>query len=80
MECWHVDLIGPLSSIEEGKRLHLPSIDGKVYILLIVDEFSRYVMVQAIQRKSDATQALIDAIKRKQTSTGQVLKRMHSDG
>ncbi|MGZ8925639.1 MAG: hypothetical protein ACXW2E_07130, partial [Nitrososphaeraceae archaeon] len=37
MDCWHVDLIGPLSEVnKDGKRIHLPSLQGKIYILVIV--------------------------------------------
>ncbi|MGZ8925638.1 MAG: integrase catalytic domain-containing protein, partial [Nitrososphaeraceae archaeon] len=81
MDCWHVDLIGPLSEVnKDGKRIHLPSLQGKIYILVIVDEYSRYVMVEPIQQKSDATESIISYIKQQQNATRLVLKRLHSDG
>jgi Reverse transcriptase (RNA-dependent DNA polymerase)/Integrase core domain/Chromo (CHRromatin Organisation MOdifier) domain/gag-polypeptide of LTR copia-type len=80
MDCWHVDLIGPFSMFDESRRLFLPSLDGKIYGLVIVDEYSRYVMTYPLQKKSEATQALIKLIKLRQTSTGIILKRIHSDG
>ncbi|MGZ8925640.1 MAG: reverse transcriptase domain-containing protein, partial [Nitrososphaeraceae archaeon] len=81
MDCWHVDLIGPLSEVnKDGKRIHLPSLQGKIYILVIVDEYSRFVMVEPIQQKSDATESIINLIKQQQNATRLVLKRLHSDG
>jgi hypothetical protein len=80
MDCWHIDLIGPLSEIQEGKRYNLPSLEGKIYILMIVDEYSRTAITCPIQQKSHAPQALIDRIKQFQVSTRLILKRVHSDG
>jgi hypothetical protein len=80
MDCWHVDLAGPFAKMEKNTRLRLPSIEGKTYILVIVDEFSRYVMAVPITKKSDGTAELIAMIKRRQVSSGKTLKRLHSDG
>jgi Reverse transcriptase (RNA-dependent DNA polymerase)/Integrase core domain/GAG-pre-integrase domain/gag-polypeptide of LTR copia-type/Chromo (CHRromatin Organisation MOdifier) domain len=81
MDCWHIDLIGPFSSIENNnRRIKLSSFDGKIYGLVIVDEYSRYVIYKSIQRKSNATEELTKLIKQYQVSTGLTLKRIHSDG
>jgi hypothetical protein len=80
MDCWHVDLVGPFSTVENGRRIRTASLDGNCYALVIVDEYSRFVMVNPIKRKSDATSALISTIKLFQTTTSRMLKRLHSDG
>jgi hypothetical protein len=79
-DCWHVDLIGPFSSMEDNRRIRLASLDGHSYALVIVDEYSRFTMVQPLQRKSDAADALISTIKLLQVTTSRTLKRLHSDG
>jgi hypothetical protein len=80
MDCWHIDLIGPMSEVINGERIHLPSVSGNVYMLVIVDEYSRYVMVKCINQKSDATQEIINIIKQQQVATRLTLKRIHTDG
>ncbi|MGZ8855511.1 MAG: hypothetical protein ACXW07_06215, partial [Nitrososphaeraceae archaeon] len=40
------DLIGPLSSTEEGDKLALPSINGEYYILIVVDQFSNILWLE----------------------------------
>ena len=80
MDCWHVDLIGPFSSVEDDRKIRIASLDGHCYVLTIVDEFSRFAMVTPLQRKSGATDALMSSIKLFRTLTGKPLKRLHTDG
>lgn len=80
MDCWNADLIGPFSTVEEHERLHLTSYSGYNYALVVVDEWSRYVMVRLLKKKSEATQALIDLIRQKRVLTGKPLKRVNTDG
>ena len=54
LELLHIDLCGP-SAIE--------SIGGNKYILVIIDEFSRFTWVYFLKQKSDATSKLKDFIK-----------------
>lgn len=80
MDCWWVDLIGPFSGIEKGRRIKGPSFTGHNYVLVVVDEYSRFVMVQPLQRKAHAADELILLIQLMYTKTGKPLKRFHSDG
>ena len=80
MDCWHVDLSGPYSMVEQGKRFRLPSLGGHSYNLTVVDEKSRNVMVTNLKTKSEAAAAIITLIKQKQTTLGKKLKRLHGDG
>jgi cell fate (sporulation/competence/biofilm development) regulator YlbF (YheA/YmcA/DUF963 family) len=80
MDCWHVDLIGPFSSVEDDRKVRIASLDGHCYVLTIVDEFSRFAMVTPLQRKSGANDALMSTIKLFRTLTGKPLKRLHTDG
>jgi len=62
MDCFHVDLMGPYSSIEEGRRIRISSFDANSYLLVMVDEYSRFVMVTPLQRKSKATESIIATV------------------
>lgn len=82
MDCWHVDLMGPFSTVspEDGRRWRLPSITGDSYILIATDEHSRYVMGKPLTSKSKAPDSLIELVTRMETQTGVLLKRIHGDG
>ena len=80
MDCWNADLIGPFSTVVNNERIHLPSYNGYNYALVVVDEWSRYVMVIPLKKKSDATQEVIDLITLKENSSNKKLKRFHCDG
>ena len=80
MDCWNADLIGPFSTEVNGQRVSLRSYNGYNYALVIVDEWSRYVMVILLKKKSEASQAVIDAITLKTNLIGKRLKRFHGDG
>lgn len=54
LELIHIHLYGP-SSIE--------SINGNKYILVIVDDFSRFTWVYFLRHKSDTTQKMNDFVK-----------------
>ena len=54
LELLHIDLCGP-SSIE--------SMGGKKYILVIVDDFSRFTWVCFLRRKSETIREMINFIK-----------------
>ena len=80
MGCWHADLMGPISSIQEGRRIHNRTLNKESYLLVIVDEFSRYYMVIPLQHKSDAEQAIIEQINLMENVTSQKLQSIHTDG
>jgi hypothetical protein len=70
MDLWFTDLVGPIKE----------SYSGYKYIQMIIDYKSRRLFVILLYNKHDGTQALINTIKKFQTQTGKVLKRLHSDG
>jgi hypothetical protein len=83
MDKWCVDLIGPISEPDphdKDKRIQISSIDGHLYALVMVDEFSRCTMVAPIHHKSDAVDVIINLVKLWQNCTGRKLIRLHSDG
>lgn len=82
MDCWHVDLMGPFSTInpEDGRRWRLPSITGESYILMATDENSHFIMGEPLVTKSKAPEALIDLVIFMENQTGVLLKRIHGDG
>ncbi|GKE11630.1 retrovirus-related pol polyprotein from transposon TNT 1-94 [Tanacetum coccineum] len=50
----HIDLCGPL---------HVASINGKRYILVIVDDYSKFTWVKFLRTKDEAPEAIIKCIK-----------------
>jgi hypothetical protein len=79
MDKWCADLIGPFSTVEDGERLKLPSYSGHNYALIVVDEYSRYVIVDPLRKKSDAGDALRKHINQCQNHTRKKLKVLHCD-
>nr|GFA22794.1 retrovirus-related Pol polyprotein from transposon TNT 1-94 [Tanacetum cinerariifolium] len=51
----HMDLCGPM---------RIASINGKRYVLVIVDDYSRYTWVQFLRSKDEATEVIIKFLKR----------------
>nr|GFC81307.1 putative ribonuclease H-like domain-containing protein [Tanacetum cinerariifolium] len=51
----HMDLCGPM---------RIASINGKRYILVIVDDYSRYTWVRFLRSKDEATEVIITFLKR----------------
>ncbi len=80
MDIWSADLIGPFSTIQHGKRIDLSSRKEHQYALVVVDEYSRYVLVRLLQRKSDAPGEIISLIKLMENKTERKLKLFHCDG
>ena len=70
LELIHVDLCGP-SAIE--------SIAGNKYILVMVDEFSRFTWVFFLKRKSEATPTIINFIKSIEVSLRKTVRKIRSD-
>ncbi|KAJ9538937.1 hypothetical protein OSB04_031670 [Centaurea solstitialis] len=55
LQLLHVDLCGPIS---------VQSLNGKKYILVLVDEFSRFTWVEFVRKKSQVPMLLINLLKR----------------
>ncbi|KAJ9561471.1 hypothetical protein OSB04_006631 [Centaurea solstitialis] len=66
----HVDLCGPIS---------VQILNGKKYILVLVDEFSRFTWVEFIGKKSQVTLILINLLKRSQVLYGLQVRVLRSD-
>ena len=70
LELLHIDLCGP-SAIE--------SIGGSKYILVIVDDFSRFTWVFFLKQKSDATPKLKAFIKQREVQLKKTVRNIRSD-
>jgi hypothetical protein len=80
MDIWSADLIGPFSTIRHGKRIDLSSRKEEHYALVVMDEYSRYVLVRLLSRKADAPNEIISLIKLMENKTEKKLKLFHCDG
>ncbi|KAI3718615.1 hypothetical protein L6452_19494 [Arctium lappa] len=65
-----MDLCGPVST---------PSLGGKRYILVIIDEYTRYTWVFFFKYKSDTTEEIINFIKKSEVFNGQLVRSIRSD-
>ena len=70
LELLHVDLIGPTRT---------ESLGGKRYIMVIVDDFSRYTWVEFLREKSEACEKLEILCKRLQNEKGVLIVKIRSD-
>jgi hypothetical protein len=61
--------------------LHFPIIttDGMQYLLVCIDEFTRYAFVSLLARKSDATEHLLRIMKRAHVLHGVRVKNLRTD-
>ena len=75
------DLIGPVSAMIDGQRQSLPSIGGNIYILVVVDEFTRYAWVFLLRNKSDTASQVINLLTLLKRQYSQYpIRRFHTDG
>ena len=69
LELLHMDLMGPMQ---------VESLGGRRYILVVVDDYSRYTWVGFLQEKSDAFEAFqslsVRLQREKENSTGKIMK------
>ncbi|KAJ9542522.1 hypothetical protein OSB04_029028 [Centaurea solstitialis] len=70
LQLLHVDLCGPVST---------PSLGGKRYILVLVDEFSRFTWTFFLRHKGDAAEEIILFIKKIEVRTGLPVRSIRSD-
>ena len=66
----HIDLMG-LSRVQ--------SLGGKKYILVVVDDFTRYTWVVLLRDKPEAPKKIIHLCKKLQVEKGTVIARIRSD-
>nr|KAJ0218843.1 hypothetical protein LSAT_V11C300152690 [Lactuca sativa] len=66
----HMDLFGPI---------HVRSLGGNKYTLVVVDEFTRFTWVVFLKKKSHAAQEIISLIHKNETLTGLKVKQLRSD-
>nr|GEX71506.1 hypothetical protein [Tanacetum cinerariifolium] len=66
----HMDLCGPM---------HVESINGKKYILVIVDDYSRFTWVKILRSKDEAPDAIIKCIKNIQVCLNATVRNVITD-
>ena len=66
----HIDLMGPA---------RVQSLGGKMYILVVVDDFTRYTWVMLLRDKTEAPEKMIHLCKKLQVEKGTVIARIRSD-
>jgi transposase InsO family protein len=66
----HMDLMGPMRTT---------SIGGKRYILVMVDDFSRFTWVGFLSKKSDTFEAFLQICQRVQSERDSIIGRIRSD-
>ena len=70
LELLHIDLMGPA---------RVQSLGGKKYILVVVDDFTRYTWVVFLRDKADALENMIHLYKKLQVEKGTMIARIRSD-
>jgi hypothetical protein len=70
LQLLHMDLCGPIA---------VQSLNGKKYILVLVDEFSRFTWVEFVRKKSHVPMLLINLLKRLQVLHGMQVRVIRSD-
>ncbi|GJU72634.1 retrovirus-related pol polyprotein from transposon TNT 1-94 [Tanacetum coccineum] len=66
----HMDLCGPM---------HVASINGKRYILVIVDDYSRFTWVRFLRSKDEAPEAIVKCIKNIQVRLNATVRNVRID-
>ncbi|GKC28686.1 retrovirus-related pol polyprotein from transposon TNT 1-94 [Tanacetum coccineum] len=66
----HMDLCGPM---------HVASINGKMYILAIVDDYSRFTWVRFLKTKDEAPATIIKCIKNIQVRLNATVRNVQTD-
>ena len=70
LELLHIDLMGPARVLSLG---------GKRYILVVVDDFTRYTWVVLLRDKAEAPEKMIHLCEKLQVEKGTVIARIRSD-
>jgi len=61
LERLYADLVGPICPVPPGKQYR--------YLLIVMDDYSRYLACKALQRKRDAGEVLIEIINQIKAAT-----------
>ena len=69
-ELLHIDIMGPA---------RVQSLGGKKYILVVMDDFTRYTWVVLLRDKVEASEKMIHLCKKLQVEKGTVIARIRSD-
>jgi hypothetical protein len=75
-----MDLIGPVSNSVNGELKRLPSKGGNIYVLVIIDEYTKYVWLRLLKNKSDTAGHIINYINMIKTQYNVTIKTIHTDG
>lgn len=70
LEVLHVDLCGPF---------RISSLNGKKYMMVVVDQFSRRYFVEFLRTKDEASRTLQNLIRRRENELNAKVKRIRSD-
>ena len=70
LELLHIDLIGPA---------RVQSLGGKKYILVVVDDFTKYTWVVLLRDKAETPEKMIHLCKKFQVKKGTIITRIRSD-
>ena len=70
LELLHIDLMGPV---------RVQSLGGKKYILVVVNDFTRYTWVVLLKDKTKALEKMIHLCKKLQVEKDTVITRIRSD-
>ena len=70
LELLHIDLMGSAK---------VQSLGGKKYILVVMDDFTRYTWIVLLRDKAEAPEKLIHLCKKLQVKKGTVIARIKSD-
>ena len=70
LELLHINLMGPAK---------IQNLGGKKYILVVVDDFTRYTWVVLLRDKAEAPEKMIHLCKKVQVEKGIVIARIRSD-
>ena len=71
LERIHADLIGPIKPVTPGNQYQ--------YLLVVVDDFTRYVSVKPLRNKSNAAKALVDIMNKLENSTNLRTRQVQAD-
>ncbi|GJY77428.1 retrovirus-related pol polyprotein from transposon TNT 1-94 [Tanacetum coccineum] len=66
----HMDLCGPM---------RVASVNGKKYILVIVDDYSQFTWVKCLQSKDEAATIIINFLKMIQVRLKEIVRRIRTD-
>ena len=70
LELVHSDVCGPLN---------IPSVGGSIYFVSFIDDYSNYVWVHMLKRKSEVLEKFVEFVAMAENHSGRTLKKVRSD-